>query len=558
MTGFIQAPPQLGNTWQADALLQQVLARLLPPAMLTTIAPQLDALGAMAGGPLYQRALDERLLVPVHTPWDAWGNRIDRIDVTPLWQEAARLAATEGLVAAGHEPTYGAAARLHQFALAYVLGPSLDLFTCPLAMADGAATVLRDHAHPTAQAARARLLTRDPDQAWTSGQWMTERTGGSDVSRTETVATLAPNAAPDDAEAWRLRGVKWFTSATTSEMALALARPDGNPPGSPGLALFLVQPRDAAGRLRGVTVHRLKDKLGTRKVPTAELTLDGAHATLLGEPRGGVRAIAPMLGVTRTWNAICAAGLARRAVMLATDYARRREAFGARLIDKPLHVDTLAGLVAEVDAMVLLAFRVVELLGRAEHGDADAALRLRALTPLVKLVTGKQAVAVTSEAIEACGGAGYVEDTGLPRLLADAQVLPIWEGTSNVLALDALRALARPEVGAALRDDAATRLAAATDDALAPLAVQAQAAIDHVLGWLGTTRGDALEAGARRAMLTLARGLQLVELCHHAAAQAETSTAPRATAAAQRFASAGIDLLTTPVPGLDVSALLLQ
>jgi acyl-CoA dehydrogenase len=540
VTGFVQAPPTLGNQFDDDAVLGQVLARLLPADTLAAITPTLVELGQRAGGDLYQQALAERVLEPVHTPWDAWGNRIDHIELTPLWRHAAQLAAQVGLVAAGHEPTFGRHARLHQFAMAFVIAPSLDLYSCPLAMADGAATALRDVRAPAVVAARAHLLSRDPATAWTSGQWMTERTGGSDVSRTETIAHLAAGANEHDDGAWRLAGVKWFTSATTAEMALALARPDGAPPGSGGLAMFLVHPRDAHGRLRGITVHRLKDKLGTRKVPTAELSLDGAHATLVSERGGGVRAIAPMLGVTRTWNAICAAGLARRGLVLARSYADRRHAFGARLIDKPLHRDTLAGLVAEVDAMTLLAFRTVELLGAAEHGDAEAATLLRLLTPLAKLVTGKQAVEVASECVEAFGGAGYVEDTGLPRILADAHVLPIWEGTTNVLALDLLRALARPDALAPLLDDAARRLAGAPDE-LAEVAAHARALLDEAAAWHQATRGEltALETGARRLALTLGRAVQLVELCHHAGWLTGRPAQARAIAAARRLASHG-------------------
>ncbi|EQD52686.1 acyl-CoA dehydrogenase domain protein, partial [mine drainage metagenome] len=163
----------------------------------------------------------------------------------------------------------------------------------------------------------------------------------------------------------------------------------------------------------------------------------------MGEPKHGVRHIAPMLNITRTWNTICALAAMRRALALAVDYATRREAFGARLIDKPLHRDTLAGLAAEFEAAFALGFGVARLLGEVESGvaDADSQAAWRVLTPLAKLWTGKLAVRITSECLEACGGAGYIEDTGLPQLLRDAQVYPIWEGTTNVLALDTLRAL---------------------------------------------------------------------------------------------------------------------
>ena len=167
---------------------------------------------------------------------------------------------------------------------------------------------------------------------------------------------------------FRLYGTKWFTSATTSQMALTLARPEGNPPGGSGLALFYLETRRDDGTPNDLTVNRLKDKLGTRKVPTAELTLDGTPATPVAGLADGVRHIAPMLNVTRTWNALCAVATMRRGLALARDYARRRVAFGAPLAEKPLHADTLAGLQAEYEAAFHLAFLAAELLGRDEAG----------------------------------------------------------------------------------------------------------------------------------------------------------------------------------------------
>src|SRR5690606_10490992 len=275
-----------------------------------------------------------------------------------------------------------------------------------------------------------RLTSRDPATFWTSGQWMTESTGGSDVGTSETVACR------DTDGAWRLFGRKWFTSATTSQMALTLGRPEGNGSGGRGLALFYLELRDENGRLNQITVNRLKDKLGTRKVPTAELMLEGTPAVPVMELANGVRNIIPMLHLTRTWNSVMAAATMRRGMALARDYARRREAFGAPLARQPLHVDTLAQLQAETEAAFHLSFYLVELIGRDEADDItpqDADL-LRLLTSIAKLTTGRQAVAVASEVLEAHGGAGYIEDTGLPLLLRDSQVFPIWEGTTNVLA----------------------------------------------------------------------------------------------------------------------------
>jgi putative acyl-CoA dehydrogenase len=195
-------------------------------------------------------------------------------------------------------------------------------------------------------------------------------------------------------------------------------------------------------------------------LPTAELKLEGTPAQLVGGAGDGVRKIATLFNITRVYNAVAGVAGMRRAIALAGDYARRRRAFGKPLIEHPLHVETLADMQLELRAAFLLAFRVVELLGKDECGDAteSEAKLLRFLIPVVKLYTAKQAIAVASEALEAFGGAGYVEDTGIPRLLRDAQVLSIWEGTTNILSLDALRAMERSDVLNAWAADVRSRL----------------------------------------------------------------------------------------------------
>lgn len=542
---FEQTPPSLGNQYTDDRVLRSYLARTLPPEMLREIEPALFELGRLAGDDLYRLQLADRLNEPVLTQWDAWGNRIDRIELSPLWRVAERLAAEHGVVATAYENRHGRFSRVHQCALAFLFTPSTDIYSCPLAMTDGAArTLLGSGNQELIERATPHLLTRNAEEFWTSGQWMTELTGGSDVGLSETVARV-------DADGlWRLSGRKWFTSATTSQMALTLARPEGNPAGGQGLALFYVELRDDEGRLRNIQINRLKDKLGTRKVPTAELNLDGTPAKLVSGMTGGVRNIAPMLNITRLWNGISAAALMRRALALAADYARKRVAFGAPLSEKPLHRDTLARLQAETAAAFQLAFYVAELTGLKETGEMseEQALVLRLLTPVMKLTTAKQSVAVTSEVLEACGGAGYVEDTGLPLLLRDSQVLPIWEGTTNVLSLDALRALGTDAVAfRALRAEVKRLLAFVQDEGLARARVTVQEALEHAESWLRRAQAigqDALEAGARRFSLTLGRAFALALLLRHAAWSKEHESDGRmASAAAKLFAQNGIDLI---------------
>ncbi|HET6610981.1 MAG TPA: acyl-CoA dehydrogenase family protein [Kofleriaceae bacterium] len=536
---FFQAPPKLDNQFDSDALLREYLSRRFPADALATHEEEYRHLGALAAGPLYREMLADRQNEPVLTQWDPWGHRIDAIEVSPLWKKAQVIAAEHGLVAAAYEQKLGGLSRVHQFVLNYLVQASLDVYSCPLAMTDGAARTLLDSGNrELSDLAVPRLTSRDPDVMWTSGQWMTERTGGSDVGLSETIARR-------DGDAWRLYGTKWFTSATTSQMALTLARPEDNGPGGRGLALFFVQLRNADGSMRNIAVNRLKDKFGTRKVPTAELSLEGTPAVPVVGLRDGIKNIAPMLNITRTWNAMGCAWAARRSIALARDYAHRRRAFGAPLAEKPLHVDTLASLAAEAEAVFLLAFLAAELCGKREAGEATEReeLLFRVLTPIAKLTTAKQAVAIASETLESFGGAGYIEDTGLPRILADAQVMPIWEGTTNVLSLDTLRALAQPGAGQALAEEIEARVSSATQPALKAAGEIARRAFGHALSWAQSAAEDRprMEAGARRFALTLGRSLELSLLIDHASWCLDHGRSPRAAAAAQRFSRTTID-----------------
>ena len=533
MHGFVQPAPTLGNEYLADSVLRSYLARHLPQVTRNAFEPQLAAMGALAGGELYGEQLADRLNEPRLTQWDAWGNRVDRIELTPLWLRAEQIALEYGLNAIPYERRDGRYSRTHQFALVYLFHASSDVYTCPLAMTDGAARALLE-ANNRSLIARAvpHLTSRDPGYFWTSGQWMTEASGGSDVGASLTTARR------DADGSWRLYGKKWFTSAATSQMALTLARPEGNGPGGSGLALFYVETRDAEGRLQGIRIERLKDKLGTRKVPTAELTLEGTPAELVAGTSQGTRDIEPMLRITRVWNSVCACAFMRRGIALATDYARRRRAFGAPLIDQPLHRDTLATLAAELAGALHLTFEVVDLLGREECGELDEQGRhlLRLLLPITKLVTGKQSVAVASEVLEACGGAGYIEDTGLPVLLRDSQVLPIWEGTTNVLSLDALLRTDLEQGMKALADRVARALDAAREPRLASAVATARDWLEGATQWLGTRRDRVeLQAGGRRFAMALGRSIQLALLCEHAQWALVSEKTTRALAHARRF-----------------------
>src|ERR1700674_5806236 len=530
MPEFFQDVPRLGNQYEEDALLRGYLRWRLPSKMRAEIEPGLHRLGHRVATDIFALGEAAESSPPRHVPYDAWGRRVDRIETSDAWHSLDKVAATEGIVATGYERAHGAHSRIDQFARLYLFAPSSALYSCPLAMPDGAARFLELHGDASTQPVFAHLTSRDPNQFWTSGQWMTERTGGSDVGSTSTVARCERG---DD---YRLYGEKWFTSATTSQVAMTLARIEGAPAGSHGLSVFLINLRDNDGKLRNIRIERLKDKLGTRALPTAELTLEGTPAQLVGGAGDGVRKIAALFNVTRVYNAVAAVAGMRRAIALASDYARRRHAFGKSLIKHPLHVETVADMQLELRAAFLLAFRVVELLGREECGEAteSESRLLRFLIPIAKLYTAKQAIAIASETLEAFGGAGYVEDTGVPRLLRDAQVLSIWEGTTNVLSLDTLRAMERSDALSAWTADVRRRLSGVQKTELSACARQTLGAVQRVEEYAAraTRAGSEFEqTGARAFSYAVARIEAAALLIEQAVAQPDRVT----VTAAQRW-----------------------
>jgi hypothetical protein len=327
-------------------------------------------------------------------------------------------------------------------------------------------------------------------------------------------------------------------------MAIALARIDGAPDGGRGLSVFFIELRDAHGALRNIRVNRLKDKLGTHALPTAELTLDGTPALLVGGEGDGVRKIASLFNVTRVYNAIAAVSGMRRGLALAQDYAARRTVFGKPLMEQPLHAETLADLDARFRASFFLTFQVVELMGREECGEASEAelAMLRLLTPVVKLYTAKQAVTVASEVLEAFGGAGYVEDTGLPRLLRDAQVLPIWEGTTNVLSLDVWRAIARTDALAPWLGDVRACMSCVKLPRLTSAVDQVLRGVEVIERYVARTQDEAArERGARRLAFAIARTAAGARMIEHAAWSAARDDADRgAVDATLRWTAKGL------------------
>lgn len=460
---FLQQPVTLGNQFLEDDFLLDYLKTYLPEDTLKAIAPDLERFGERVSDEILGWARESENNPPQLTNFNAWGKRVDEIKVSQGWKNLEAVSAEEGLVAIGYERNFGAYSRLYQFVKLYLFTPSSAIFTCPLAMTDGAARLIEVYGDEFLKDKPFKNLTaRDPKQFNTSGQWMTERTGGSDVSRSMTFAA-------QEESHYKLRGHKWFTSAITADMAFTLASTELPEHGKRApLSLFYLPIRNEDGSLNGIEVEALKDKLGTKALPTAQLHLTGAAARLVGEKGKGVKTISTLFNITRIYNTISAVSYIRRAYALCKSYSTIREAFGKPIAEHLLYQKSLRELEIAYQSNTMLAFFLSQLLGKEECGQAtseDESL-LRLLTPIAKLYTAKQSIKYASEHIEMFGGMGYLEDSGIPVMLRDAQVLSIWEGTTNVLSLDMLRAIEKEKGLEALSAFVKERLSLITAESL--------------------------------------------------------------------------------------------
>lgn len=441
--GFTQTPPHQENPFTNNAFLTSYLTRVLPQQVQDDIWSDLTRFGKRAVVDIYPLGRECELNQPYVRTFDAWGNRTDELVTCQAWKDLKKVSAEEGLIATAYEGKYGPYDRLYQMVKLFLFSPISGLYSCPLAMTDGAAKTAVMIKSPSLQDAYQHLTSRDPQQFWTSGQWMTEKRGGSDVAgSTETVAVEQLDGSH------KLFGYKWFSSATDSDMSLTLANiisEDQPEPKPRGLTMFYLETRKEDGKLNGIEIVKLKNKLGTRQLPTAELLLDGTVAHQVSAEGRGIASIANMLTITRMHNSISAAAVMRRILQLARDYSQRRSAFGQRVESHVLHQLTASRMEVITRGCEIFTLHLAGLLGKEEAGVASSeeSLVLRTLTPIMKLFTAKKAMEIVSEGLECFGGQGYIEDTGLPSHLRDAQVLPIWEGTTNIMSLDFLRAVTK-------------------------------------------------------------------------------------------------------------------
>jgi alkylation response protein AidB-like acyl-CoA dehydrogenase len=442
--GAAAVPDSRGlNLYRADPWLAPLLSLYLPLDLLAHLAPHLDRMGALAGGRLDELAGLADRNPPVLRHRTRRGEDAQAIDYHPAYREMEQIAFSDyGLAAMSHRPgVLGWPAPMPpaaKYALTYLFVQAEFGLCCPLSMTDALARTLRRFGDPALVARYLPALTAtDLDALRQGAMFMTEQGAGSDISAT---AVLAEEAADGT---WRLTGDKWFCSNADAGMALVLARRVGGPAGLRGVALFLL-PRDLPdGSANAYRIVRLKDKLGTKSMASGEVRLDGATAFLVGEPEAGFRQMADMVNASRLSNGMRAAGLMRRAVTEAVFVARHRIAFGRRIVKMPLMRRQLMKLVLPMEQARSMVFQAAEALRRSDAGEDGAYALLRILTPLLKFRACRDARRVTGDAMEVRGGCGYIEEWADPRLLRDSHLGSIWEGTSNIVALDVLRAAQR-------------------------------------------------------------------------------------------------------------------
>ena len=454
------APDTTGlNFFRADQSLSDLLEMHLPAPLLAHIRPHLDRLGALAGDRLDACARLADRHPPVLHHRDRFGNDSQSIEYHPAYRELEQAAFGEfGIHAMSHRagilgwPAPYPAAAKHAFT--YLFNQAEFGLGCPINVTDGAAMLLARFGDAGLKAKYLDGLTTTDMARLTQGaQFMTEKEGGSDVGSLTTIAR-------PEGDHFRLHGEKWFCSNADAEVVMLLARPEGATAGTRGVGLFLMPRHLDDGTPNAYRIVRLKEKLGTRSMASGEIRLDGALAYAVGRLDRGFVQMAEMVNWSRLSNGVKSTALMRRALHDALAVAHGRSAFGRRIIELPLARRQLLKLMLPLEQALSMCFLTADALDRAELGGSQqAAALLRILTPVLKYRSTRDARKVCGAALEFRGGIGYVEEFACARLLRDAHLGSIWEGTGNIVALDALaRAVGRHGAEAALADDLTARL----------------------------------------------------------------------------------------------------
>lgn len=438
------------NFFEIDPDIDALSALYLPADLRAHLRPSYQRMGEIAGGELEDLAAVADRNPPVLHPRDRFGRDEDWIEYHPAYKEMERIGFLDfGLQAMTHrggvlgwpEPLPPAA----KYIFTYLFTQAEFGIMCPISVSDTAAYLVRRHAD---EALKAKILpgmlSQDADTLLRGTQFMTEKEAGSDVGLVSTEARLEDGV-------WRMYGDKWFCSHADADIAMILARPENARPGTKGLGLFVLPRRLDDGSRNAYRIVRLKDKLGTKSMASGEIVLNGAEVWPVGELGNGFKQMMDQVNLSRLSHGVRAAGMMRRCLNEALACARGRRAFGGPLIDRPMVRRQLMKMLLPTEQALSVSLFTADVMAKADRGDDRAAAALRLLTPLVKFRACRDNLMVATAAMEMRGGTGYIEEFVNARLVRDAQVGVLWEGTSNIVALDAIdRAVGRADAHLAL------------------------------------------------------------------------------------------------------------
>ncbi|ORV99011.1 acyl-CoA dehydrogenase family protein [Mycobacterium kyorinense] len=480
------------NWYRTDPSLQFTMAYYLRPDELAVAEPHLDRIGELMGGPVARWAEETDRNPARLERYDRWGHDVSRVVQPPSFTASKRAVLDAHKALKDDARKAGLNPSLPLFAANYLLDQADIGMGCALGTGGGMVKSLVAAYAPAD--VRDHVLAKFDTGEWEgeTAQLLTERTGGSDLGALETTAT--PHG-----DAWRLNGFKWFASNCDGQVFVVLAKPEGAPDSSRGVATFLVLRTRRDGSRNGVRIRRLKDKLGTRSVASGEVEFVDAEAFLLsGEPSGeagshdgkGLGRMMELTNAARLGIALFAVGNARRALVESLCYARRREAFGDRLIDKPLMRRKLAEMIVDVEAAQALVFDGT---GLANHRQPRP-VRQRIAVPVTKLKVCRLGITMASDAIEIHGGNGYIENWPVARILRDAQVNTIWEGPDNILCLDVRRGIEKIQAHQPLLERLHDAVSVSDDDATTQLVSRRIGDLDAAITAWTKLEGDVAEA----------------------------------------------------------------
>lgn len=439
------------NFYEIDGSFRGLLPLYAPADLLRHLTPHFQRLGALAGGRLDRLARAADRHPPILHARDRFGRDEDWIEYHSAYREMEEIAFADfGLHAMSHRagvlgwpapiPPVG------KYAMQYLFVQAEFGLMCPVSVSDTSAHLIRRYgAKPLRERLLPRMLSQDLDRLWKGTQFITEKTGGSDVGAIETVARR-------HGDGWRLFGEKWFCSHADADIALLLARPEGGAAGTRGLGLFAMPRRHADGTRNRYRIVRLKDKLGTRSMASGEIVIDGALAYQVGDIEAGFKQMLDQVNLSRLSHGVRAAAMMRRCLNEAMTVAGHRRAFGRPIVDFPLLRRQLGKIMVPTEQALSMFLFTAGVMAEADEGDRDAKTLLRILTPLIKFRACRDNIRVATAAMEVRGGNGYIEDWVNARLVRDAHIGVLWEGTSNINALDAvMRAVGKSAAETLLR-----------------------------------------------------------------------------------------------------------